>query len=228
MEQKHQVHNLIILDESGSMQSIKESIISGFNELVQTIRGIEKQTPGQEHFVSFVSFNSLGKRLLHFVDPVSQLKEINARTYQPQAQTPLYDAIGFSINKLSGYLEGKKDYNVLVTILTDGEENDSREFSRTAIQKRIQELEQNNWTFTYIGTEHDIDRAASSLSIKNVSKFDKNPDEMKKMFEKEKLSRLNYTQKILRKEDTRLRFYEDIDDIYNRGDEEGRGDNRGV
>lgn len=40
MEQKHNVHNLIILDESGSMESIKPSIINGFNELVQSIKGI--------------------------------------------------------------------------------------------------------------------------------------------------------------------------------------------
>jgi len=60
MEKKHQVHNLIILDESGSMESIKTTIIQGFNELVQTIQGIEKQFPEQEHFISFVSFNGLG------------------------------------------------------------------------------------------------------------------------------------------------------------------------
>jgi hypothetical protein len=61
MENKHQVHNLIILDESGSMLSIKNSIIEGFNEVVQTIHGIEKQYPEQEHFISFISFNGLGK-----------------------------------------------------------------------------------------------------------------------------------------------------------------------
>ena len=64
MDKKHQVHNLIILDESGSMSVIKSTIIQGFNELVQTIHGIEKQFPEQEHFVSFLTFNSLGKRLL--------------------------------------------------------------------------------------------------------------------------------------------------------------------
>ena len=55
MEKKHQVHNLIILDESGSMESIKEPIISGFNELVQTIKGIEKDFPeaGAFHFPGF-------------------------------------------------------------------------------------------------------------------------------------------------------------------------------
>ena len=60
MEKRHQVHNLIILDESGSMECIKRTIIQGFNELVQTIKGIEKQFPEQEHFISFVSFNGLG------------------------------------------------------------------------------------------------------------------------------------------------------------------------
>ena len=52
METKHQVHNLIILDESGSMESIKKTIIEGFNEIVQTVKGIEKDFPEQEHFIS--------------------------------------------------------------------------------------------------------------------------------------------------------------------------------
>ncbi|GAB1370153.1 hypothetical protein MASR1M45_02110 [Candidatus Kapaibacterium sp.] len=74
MEKKHQVHNLIILDESGSMESIKKNIIQGFNELVQTIQGIEKQFPEQQHYITFVSFNGLEQKLLHFIDPVRKLK----------------------------------------------------------------------------------------------------------------------------------------------------------
>jgi hypothetical protein len=42
MSNKHQVHNLIILDESGSMESIKEATIQGFNEIVQTIKGVQQ------------------------------------------------------------------------------------------------------------------------------------------------------------------------------------------
>ena len=52
METKHQVHNLIILDESGSMGSIKKTIIQGFNEIVQTVKGVELNFPEQEHFIS--------------------------------------------------------------------------------------------------------------------------------------------------------------------------------
>ena len=105
METKHQVHNLIILDESGSMESIKKTIIEGFNEIVQTVKGIEKEFPEQEHFISLVTFNGLGQKLLHFIDPVSRLEEIDDKRYRPDASTPLYDAMGFSIAKLRQVVE---------------------------------------------------------------------------------------------------------------------------
>ncbi len=212
MEAKHQVHNLIILDESGSMESIKTAIISGFNELVQTIQGIEKQFPQQEHFISFVSFNGLGHKILHFVDPVSKLNQIDAKTYRPDATTPLYDAMGFSINKLKYFLEGKTDYNVLVTILTDGEENASKEFSGDDIKKLVEELKQKRWTFTYIGTDHDVDKVAASISINNLMVFEKDEQDIKNMFLTEKKARIKYSKKLQLNEDTTSNYFEIIKD----------------
>lgn len=109
MQKKQQVHNLIILDESGSMHSIKNNIVQGFNELVQTIKGIQEHFPEQEHYISFISFNGLGQKMLHFMDPASKLEEIDSQRYQPNSNTPLYDAMGFAINKLRYALEGKED-----------------------------------------------------------------------------------------------------------------------
>lgn len=212
MDKKHQVHNLIILDESGSMSVIKSTIIQGFNELVQTIHGIEKQFPEQEHFVSFLTFNSLGKRLLHFMEPAGRLKQIDDKSYNPDASTPLYDAMGFGINKLKLALDGQSDYNVLVTILTDGEENASIEFSGNDIKKLVEELKQNNWTFTYIGTDHDVEKIAFSLSITNTMVFEKNDDDIKSMFMKEKNARFNYSKKIRSKEDTCANYFEEPED----------------
>ncbi len=212
MEKKHQVHNLIILDESGSMSSIKNTIIQGFNELVQTIKGIEKQFPEQEHFVSFVSFNSLGQKLLHFIDPASKLEQIDDKSYNPDAMTPLFDAMGFSINKLKQSLQGQTDYNVLVTVLTDGEENDSKEFSGNDIKKLVEELKQNRWTFTYIGTDHDVEKIAISLSINNTMVFEKNEADIKKMFAREQNARANYSNKIRFNEDTTSNYFDDTDD----------------
>ena len=200
MEKKHQVHNLIILDESGSMSTIKETIVKGFNELVQTIKGIEKQFPEQEHFVSLITFNGLGQKILHFTDPASKLNQIDDKNYNPAAMTPLFDAIGFAVNKLNQSLHGKTDYNVLVTILTDGEENHSKEFSAKDIKKLIEELKQNHWTFTYIGTDHDVEKIALSLSINNTLIFEKSEADIKKMFLKEQSARVNFSRKINLKE----------------------------
>ena len=196
MEQKHQVHNLIILDESGSMESIKPSIINGFNELVQSIKGIQEQFPEQEHFISIVSFNGFGNKIMHFMDEVSKLNTIDSSNYKPDAITPLYDAMGFSFTKIKQLLELKTNYNVLVTILTDGEENASKEYSGIAIKTMIEELSEGNWTFTYIGTDHDVEKMAANLSIKNSMVFAKNADGIKSMFEEEYNGRRRYSKNL--------------------------------
>ena len=79
-EQRHKVHNLIILDESGSMDSIKSTIIQSFNEIVQTIKGIEKEFLEQEHFISLVSFNGLGNGLSPTLERTMMLKNSQCRS----------------------------------------------------------------------------------------------------------------------------------------------------
>jgi hypothetical protein len=211
MQNKHQVHNLIILDESGSMGSIKSLIINGFNELVQSVKGIEGQFPEQEHLISMVSFNDLNNNILHFVDPVNKLHAINDSTYNPASMTPLYDAMGFSISKLKQYLEGKENYSVLVTVLTDGEENASKEYTGTAIKKLVDDLKQQNWTFTYIGTDHDVEGMASKMNIHNTMSFNKNDQDIKRMFIKESKSRAKYSLNIRNGETTTTDFYSKLD-----------------
>ena len=206
--EKEKVHNLIILDESGSMGSIENQIISGFNETVQIIKGIQKKFPEQEHFITLISFNGLGRKLLHIADPVNKLNEINTESYNPEATTPLFDAIGFAITKLRKITEKEKNCNVLVTIMTDGEENASKEYSGIDIKKMIEDLKQNKWTFTYIGTDHDVDQIAINLSITNTLLFEKNEEGISNMFAKEKMARENYYQKIRNKENTENNFFE--------------------
>ena len=133
------VYNLIILDESGSMESIKQATISGFNEVVQTIKGIEIKFPEQQHFISLVTFNGLGVKTLLDKTPVASLTQIDPNTYHPDSMTPLYDAIALSVLKLKIDLAAIENANVLVTILTDGEENDSKEFNHSQVKNIINE-----------------------------------------------------------------------------------------
>ncbi len=215
MEQKHKVFNLIILDESGSMQSLKEATISGFNEVVQTIKGVEQQFPEQEHFITLVTFNGLGIKTLLFNEPVKKLESIDGEKYQPDSMTPLFDAMGSSMLRLRKVTDSLTAYNVLVTILTDGQENASREFSGESIKKMIDELSMKNWTFTYIGANHDVVDFALKISITNTMSYQANEADMKQMFDKEKRARMNYSQKIRDQQDFKKGFYDEEDNSAN-------------
>lgn len=209
--QNRTVHNLVILDESGSMEEIKQATITGFNEVVQTIKGVEKQFPEQEHFVSLVTFNGLGIKTKLLNKRAKNLKEIDEETFQPDASTPLFDAIGFSVNKLRREIESQKDSNVLVTILTDGEENASTEYTGASVKKLIDEMKKQGWTFTYIGANHDVERVAFSLSINNILKFEANEADVKRAFDADKKSRILYSRKMRNNEDLQANYFEDAD-----------------
>jgi uncharacterized protein YegL len=165
-------YNLLILDASGSMQSIREATISGFNELIQGIRAEAEKDPELQQFIQFFSFNANGIRELIPLQPAKDLPQLSPDNYQPDAMTPLFDAIGHAVGKLRIALEGERDYAVLVTILTDGAENASREYTRQTIANIIKKLEQENWVFTFMGTNQDVHAEAAKISVTNYMKFD--------------------------------------------------------
>ncbi len=209
MENRHKVFNLIILDESGSMQAIKRATIEGFNEVAQTIRGVEQQYPEQEHYISLVTFNGLGIKTRLSMQPVASLQLLDGTKFRPEATTPLYDALGHSLTCLRNEVQKLTGYNVLVTILTDGEENASTEYSGAAVKAMIDELSLKNWTFTYIGANHDVAEFALKISVTNTMTFQSNEEDMKRMFDREKNARMNYSRKIRDKEDFKKGFYDE-------------------
>ena len=188
MEQK--IYNLMILDESGSMQSIKAQAITGLNETLQTIKSAQDKYDNQSHYVTLVSFNSQKVNTIYDCCPIHEVHEICSYDYLPNACTPLYDAMGISLTKLR--TEVKDEDNVLVTIITDGYENASREYSGKAIVQLVEELKAKGWIFAYIGANQDVEKVASSMGIRNSMSFDFNEEEARRMFKKEAESREAY------------------------------------
>ena len=166
---KTRIFNLIIIDESGSMQSIKTAAIDSVNETIQTIRSAQKKHEEQEHFVSLVTFNDAVKIVYECV-PVDEVKELTAETYQPACCTALYDAMGISLNALRKKVA--EDDKVLVTVVTDGYENASKEYSGKAIKALVDELKAKGWVFAYIGANQDVEAVAVTISITNVLNFE--------------------------------------------------------
>lgn len=166
---KTRIFNLIIIDESGSMQSIKKEAIDSVNETIQTIRSAQKKHEEQEHFVSLVTFND-DVKTIHDCVPVSEVTELTSETYQPACCTALYDAMGLSVNALRKKVADVD--KVLVTVVTDGYENASKEYSGKAIKALVDELKDKGWVFAYIGANQDVEAVAATISITNVMNFE--------------------------------------------------------
>ena len=167
---KTRIFNLLILDESGSMCSIEKQAIDGVNETLQSVRAAQKKYEDQEHYVSFVTFNSSSiKTVLDLVE-ATKVEDITPAQYNPSCSTPLYDAIGKSVMELKKSVA--ENDKVLVTIITDGYENASREYSQSSVKALTEKLGQRGWTFAYIGANQDAMAVSHGLGIKNAMNFE--------------------------------------------------------
>ena len=169
-EEKIIVHNLLILDESGSMQSIYRQALSGCNDTIQSVRAADKRHENQRHRFSLVAFNSTETRTILDDVPIAEVRDLTEEDYLPDACTPLYDAMGRAITALERQV--KEGDRVLVTVVTDGEENDSREYSLDAIRAMTGRLREKGWTFIYMGANQDADAVAVGLNIRNKLTFE--------------------------------------------------------
>ena len=188
---KTQIYNLIILDKSGSMGSIAKAAISGFNETVGGIRFAQDRfNDTQEHFVSLMIFCNCEKHMVYDKVPVAKVKELTSNDYRPCCGTPLYDAMGLSINALYKDIKDKEDATAVVTIITDGLENASKEYDGAAIKALVERMkDEEGWNFAYIGTNQDVKATSASLSIENQMAFRDDEAGMTEAWEKERKSR---------------------------------------
>lgn len=185
------VHNLIIVDESGSMECIRKQAFSGMNETLQTIRMMQKKYVAQLQYVTLITFDSDHTKLHYDNTPADKTKDIAWKAYNPCACTPLYDAIGKGISKVNAQVE--EGDHVLVTIITDGYENSSEEWTLKMVRTMIEKLKKQNWTFTLIGTDNlDVAEMAQSFAIEEHLEFQQDEKGTKAMFARERRSRERY------------------------------------
>ncbi len=172
---KAHIYNLIIIDESGSMGHLRNATLSGVNETLNAIRQAKKDyTDTQTHFLTLVTFDAPGPRgmavrTLIDTKPIGDVTEFT--DYHPNGGTPLYDAMGQSINHLHQLIKEDSDASAIVTVMTDGLENASREYNAHQLKTLIEQLKEEGWTFNYMGSAHDVHSVCDLLSIENVIEF---------------------------------------------------------
>lgn len=176
------IYNVIILDESGSMTAIYDQALSGINEVLSGIRKNQEEFPDQQHYVSIVTFEGngiAGIKTRRDRLPIGKVGDFTQKDYRPGGCTPLYDAMGKTLNELEGQISA--DDRVMATIITDGYENASEEYSGKAVKALISRLREKGWTFAYIGANQDAVEVARDLNIDNALNFDATAEGVCKM-----------------------------------------------
>ena len=193
---KTKVFNVIVLDKSGSMSSIARQAIDGVNETIGSIKSAQEKNPDQEHIVTLVAFCGCEMKTIYDAVPVAEVKTLTDKDYRPCCMTPLYDAIGTTISRVHALKSKEENSLALVTIITDGYENASHEFTRMAIMSLIDSYKEQGWQFTYIGADHDVQQVAFSLHIDHHLQFEKTAAGTCAMFANERRSRDRWLDKM--------------------------------
>jgi hypothetical protein len=153
---------IILLDESGSMNTVRADILKSLNAFIEEQRTVPVNAAGGGAVFTLIKFNDRVNtvRLNVKFDTVRALSEAD---YVPTNGTALYDAIGATLDAY------KNEKNVLVVIVTDGEENSSKKYDRETIAKRIDQLKDDksaDWSFVYIGCDSVTERQGASIGMR--------------------------------------------------------------
>jgi hypothetical protein len=147
-------HIAVILDRTGSMEAIRDDTIGGFNAFLNA-----QKAEASSATLTLVQFDSQDPyEVIHQFKPLQEVPELTRETFVPRATTPLLDAIGRGINDLEKGLfdmaEEDRPARVVMVIITDGQENASREFRKDQIEKMIKEKqEKSDWQFVFLSAD---------------------------------------------------------------------------
>lgn len=151
---------LAIVDISGSMQSIRLDAIGGFNAFLA-----DQQTVEGEARMTLALFDDQYD-VLYAGRELAKAEPLTEATFVPRGGTALMDAIGRTLNEQGARIaaEGWAE-KVIVTILTDGGENQSREFNAAMVRDMVGAAEAKGWSFVFLAANQDAFATAAYYGI---------------------------------------------------------------
>lgn len=157
---------VLVIDESGSMHSLKEDTIGGVNEFIHK----QKKLSGKASLLINTFSSGLRERVRTIVEdvPVKDVKPFTQEDYRPSGNTPLLDAFGETIAQVEKIADGRR---VIITVFTDGYENSSVKYKVEDLKDLI---ESKDWQFMFIGAGIDawgtgIDIGGAYLASNSIS-----------------------------------------------------------
>ncbi|MDX9668687.1 VWA domain-containing protein [Pseudomonas sp. P8_250] len=161
MRKNDVVEIVAIVDQSGSMSSVRDDAIGGFNTFLA-----DQQAQGDNARLTLVLFDD--RYLVPVKDvPIQEVQPLDHETYVPKGMTAMNDAIG----RVLVELEEKNPKKAIITILTDGAENASKEFNSVQIKSKIKAAEDRGWQVVFLAANIDAFAAGGSLGISGSNTF---------------------------------------------------------
>lgn len=151
-----------IVDRSGSMGRIKDDAEGGLNHFIEQ----QKQVPGDADF-TLVQFDSEVERVYDRVN----LNEVGSYTLEPRASTALLDAIGQTVNDVLTW-DLAPETKVIITIVTDGGENSSREYTHKQITDMLDQCRDKDWEVVFLAANQDAMQAGGQLGLAAANTMD--------------------------------------------------------
>ena len=161
---KHDLTRIaIVLDRSGSMASIQEATITGFNEFIASL----KSAPGNL-MIKLVQFDNEYEPVFDL--PLQQVPLLTSETFVPRGMTALLDAQGRTVvalgQELQSLPESARPGKVIVMTMTDGMENASQIYTEAQVAALLQhQRDVYQWQFLYMGANQDAIRVAAGMGI---------------------------------------------------------------
>jgi uncharacterized protein YegL len=159
-----------ILDRSGSMSSMTHAAINGFNAFLEAQQNLRDEH--QRVVPATFTLILFDDEYLTVYDrrPIETVVPLTLESYQPRGCTALLDAIGRTIDQLGGRLaatpEAERPAKVIIAILTDGEENASKDYNLNDVNQRItHQTAKYAWEFLFLAANQDAIATASRLGI---------------------------------------------------------------
>lgn len=154
----------IILDRSGSMQSVADDTIGGFNRFVS-----DQRTGHGEATLTLAQFDDRYETVFTAL-PIARVKPLTATTFVPRGSTALLDAIGVTIDRTGARLaamnESDRPETVMIVIITDGYENASSQYTVARINEMIaHQRDVFSWQFVYLGANQDAIATAAQMGM---------------------------------------------------------------
>lgn len=179
------VHISVVLDRSGSMASIADDVVGGFNTFIE-----EQRRQEGEARVTLVQFDSEDcfEILIDGAD-LAESKPLDPNRYIPRGSTPLWDAVGRMVARIDSEIgtradAGKPIEDQLVLIVTDGFENASVEFDATKIASLVEARKKLGWTFVFLGSDESTFAEGERMRVSsgNTRQWDKSSEGSRDMF----------------------------------------------